>query len=52
MRVPCLLCAALLALSACGADAPPLVPETATATPAKSGVSVTGDARIGVTANF
>ncbi len=39
--------AALLTLAACGADGPPRAPEPAAAAPA-TGVSVSGEARIGV----
>ncbi|MGP9788910.1 hypothetical protein [Roseinatronobacter sp. NSM] len=41
------LLAAVFVLSACGAEAPPSYPA-----PAQSGLSVTGDARIGVGADL
>ncbi|WP_099826217.1 argininosuccinate lyase [Oceaniglobus indicus] len=46
MRTTLFLTAALALLSACGADAPPFKPEAATP---ENGVTVSGDARIGVT---
>ena len=42
------LLAALIALAACGADGPPVPP--AKAKPAGDGVTISGDARFGVTA--
>jgi predicted small lipoprotein YifL len=43
-----LILATLLTLTACGADAPPLTPSSASPPP-ESSISITGDVSVGVT---
>lgn len=42
------LCAALIALSGCGVDGEPTAPPPKAETQPKSGISLSGDARVGI----